>query len=115
MGWLEQWRQHVGRNPINTTQSAETVNTSTTISWEVKMADQKTSKTITELYEELESAQAELEDRSQEESYASGRTTTALNRLNNAQKALDEFVGTLKRAASYKSDWKRHDTQGGAK
>lgn len=63
--------------------------------------------TITQIYTELEAAQREFETRAKEEVYARNNTTTALNKLNNAQKALDAFLNDLKKAAPHQREWKR--------
>lgn len=69
--------------------------------------------------ENLSKAQEELADALNgfdecETSYkaASLRQTTALNRLNNAQKVFDECVAAIKKTSPHSSDWNRNNRKG---
>lgn len=62
---------------------------------------------ISKAFKELADAAERYNECSQQVSFARSAETTALNRLNNAQKALDELVASLRKAAPRDSDWRR--------
>lgn len=61
-------------------------------------------QTLTRAVVEAQAAHATAR---QEEERARGSTTSALNRLNAAQKQLDAALADLRKDASYESDWKQ--------
>jgi indole-3-glycerol phosphate synthase len=56
-------------------------------------------------------ARKKYEDFKTEEARASRDTTSALNALNEAQKAFDAAVAEIKKAAPRDSDWKRAERE----
>lgn len=63
-------------------------------------------KSIAALAEELTKADEEYVAAKKEESFARNATTDALNKLNQAQKAFDAAVESIRDAAPFDSDWK---------
>lgn len=66
-------------------------------------------KTVADLFSELEKATEEHKDAERAESQARSVLTAATNRLNAAQKAVDEHMAKLRKAAPWNTDWKRTD------
>lgn len=65
-----------------------------------------------ELFEELAKAHDAYTQAEKEESVARGVRTEALNRLNRAQKAVDESMEQLRKDAPRETDWKQHERRG---
>lgn len=70
------------------------------------MAKDESETSITDLHQALIEAQAAFDAADNEERAASSRRTTALNKLNSAQKAFDAGVEAVRNAAPRDSDWK---------
>jgi len=62
---------------------------------------------VAKLAADLALATEEHESASRAAEVARHNETTALNRLNAAQKAMDEFHAALRAGAPYQSEWKR--------
>lgn len=67
----------------------------------------ETEKTLQELVADVERATREYEEASKRASAANSAECDAVNRLNEAQKALDAYVDGLRSRAPRGSDWKR--------
>lgn len=67
----------------------------------------ETEKTLQELVADVEAATREYVEADKRESAARAAEVDAVNRLNNAQKALDAYVDGLRSRAPRGSDWKR--------
>ncbi len=63
-------------------------------------------KTVAELFSELEKATEQHKDAELAESQARSVLTDAVNRLNRAQKSVDEHMAKLRKAAPWNTDWK---------
>jgi len=66
-------------------------------------------KKVAELFAELEAAIEQHKDAERAESQARSVLTDATNRLNRAQKAVDEHMKKLRSSAPWNTDWKRTD------
>jgi hypothetical protein len=64
-------------------------------------------KTLDELVKDLQLAKESYESAQQRERFARNETTSCLNRLNAAQKAVDARMQTLRKHAPRDSDWAR--------
>lgn len=64
-----------------------------------------TDKTIEQLCKDLEHAKEAYRSAEQRSSFARNEATDALNRLNQAQKALEARMLTLAKDAPHESDW----------
>ena len=64
-------------------------------------------RSLAEMVEELDAATAELKRVLAEIAAARSRETTAMNRLNRAQQALDQRIESLREFAPRESDWGR--------
>ncbi len=64
-------------------------------------------KKVAELFAELEAATEQHKDAERAESQARSVLTDATNRLNQAQKAVDEHMKKLRSSAPWNTDWKR--------
>lgn len=62
-------------------------------------------KTIADLMTELDTAMARFASVEGEEREVAGRMCAARNQLNAAQKAFDEAVAELRKAAPWNTDW----------
>ena len=69
-------------------------------------------KGIEQAIAELAAAQAALEDAQRATAQARGEETTCLNRVNAAQKEVDELVAAVKAKAHRDTDWGRERTHG---
>ena len=65
-----------------------------------------------ELFDELKQATEAYKIAESETSAARSRETSALNRLNKAQKAVSDMMFDLKKVAPRDSDWRRSDVRG---
>lgn len=63
------------------------------------------------LIDELNDARGRYESAKIEESTARGNATTALNRLNAAQRAVDGAIEQVKKQAPRDSDWQRREAE----
>ncbi len=68
-----------------------------------------TEKSIEALLNEFGEATADFESMHERSESAGREETRALNRLNAAQKALDEHFATMRSKAPWNSDWSRDD------
>ena len=66
-------------------------------------------KSISELVSDLKDATSAFNEAEGVESRARLDKTTAINRMNNAQKALDAAILALKKEAPRDSDWKQSE------
>lgn len=66
-------------------------------------------KKVADLFSELEAALAKHKDAEMAENQARSVLTDATNRLNQAQKAVDEHMKKLRSSAPWNTDWKRTD------
>lgn len=64
---------------------------------------------IQELIDELQEAQKSLEHAERCVSIARNEECTALNRVNNAQKAVDEALQDIRKKSPRRSNWKRRE------
>ena len=71
------------------------------------MSDNTEPLKMDELLNELKEANKGLVDARNAESAARSRACDALNRVNKAQKKIDEQMKALRAEASYDTDWKR--------
>lgn len=67
--------------------------------------------TLSELQQELDAATTELEFQRIREDAARMATTSAMNRLNAAHKALDAAMDALRSTAPWDSEWRRKVSQ----
>lgn len=66
---------------------------------------EKDETALSRLMKELCEARSAHEDATVAEREASSRSTSAINRLNKAQKEFDEFVAKLKKSSHGHTDW----------
>lgn len=64
-------------------------------------------KSLNELYQDYEQEKRGYEDAAEHEAMARQKTTAAMNRMNAAQKAIDDAITELKRHAPQQSNWRR--------
>lgn len=72
----------------------------------MRYTDGVMSHLLRDLGTNLEIALAEYKDADDKLSAARSEEIAALNKLNSAQKALDDFVAKMKKEAPRQSDWK---------